>query len=180
MSDRRVEKVAIYNYVTEIFKEADYLYFVTYGGLSVKQFSEFRTELAKYGAKCLVLKNTYIKLGMGSIGVELPEGVNLTGDTAIVFGKGDPCAAAKAIKNFDVKNGDDELFVSFKSGVVENKFQDEAACKSLADMPPKEVLLSQLVMLMKTPGSKLVQTISMRKNSIVWLLENYIKKLENS
>ena len=180
MSDRRLEKVAIYNLVSSLFENSDFLYFITYNGMSVAQFSEFRGLIRKAGCGCVVLKNSYIKLGLESKGIELAEDFDLTGDTAVVSGQGEPCSVAKVIKNFDAKTEDEKQFVNFKSGVIDGKFQDEAACKELADLPPKEVLLSQLVMLMKTPGSKLVQTISMRRNSIVWLLDNYVKKLENN
>ena len=77
---------------------SDFLFFTGYKGLTVKEFSGLRDKLHDSGAKCVVLKNTYIKLGLKEAGVELPEDFQMTGDTLCVLGKEDPCAPAKVLK----------------------------------------------------------------------------------
>ena len=173
---RRIEKVVLNEYVGEIFKGNAFIYLVSYKGLSVAAMNDLRAKLYEIDARVLILKNTFIKLGLAAAEIELPEDFSLTGDTAIVYGEAvDPCPAAKALKAYSKEN--EEL--SFKGGVVEGKFQTATGVEELADLPPKEVLLSQLLGVMKAPGTKLVRVLSNRKSSLVWVLENLANKLEN-
>jgi large subunit ribosomal protein L10 len=176
MSDRRIEREVLLDYTSELFKGADFLFFTGYKGLTVKAFSELRGKLHKCNAKCVVLKKTYVRLALVEAGVEVPENFKLTGDTLCVSGKSDPCGVAKVLKE-ELKEYQQ---LASKVGVVEGKLVDAAMVNALADMPPKEVLLSNLLYIMKQPGRKLVQVLSQRKNSIVWLLENYANKLEEN
>ena len=57
----RNEKVHLVNYIGGLLKDSDYVYFVSYKGLTVKGFSEFRTQIAKHNAECHVLKNSLIR-----------------------------------------------------------------------------------------------------------------------
>jgi large subunit ribosomal protein L10 len=110
------------------------------------------------------------------MGIKVSDEFGLTGDTLVTYGSDDPCGAAKAIREFAKTNE----AIGFKSGVVDGKLVAADSIKSLADMPPKEVLLSQLLSVMKGPGQKLVRVLATRKNTIVWTLENYAKKLEEN
>ena len=176
MSNRRIEREVLLDYTSELFKDSDFLFFTGYKGLTVKEFSGLRDKLHESGAKCVVLKNSYIKLGLKEAGIELPEDFQLTGDTLCVTGKEDPVSPAKVLK--DESKQFEQL--ACKAGVVEGKVVEPALIKALADMPPKEVLLSQLLGVMKAPGQRLVKTISQRRSSIVWLFENYANKLEET
>jgi large subunit ribosomal protein L10 len=176
MSNRRIEREVLYEYVTELFKESSYLLFTSYTGLTVKDFAALRSDLRAAGAKCVVLKNSYLMLGIKEMGIEVSDDFELTGDTLVTYGAEDPCAAAKAIREY----AKDRDAVNFKAGVVDGKFVSADSIKNLADMPPKEILLSQLLGMMKAPGQKLVRVLSTRKNTIVWTLENYAKKLEET
>lgn len=176
MSDRRIEREVLLDYTSELFKDSDFLFFTGYKGLTVKDFSDLRDKLHECNAKCIVLKNTYVSLGLAEAGIEVPEDFKLTGDTLCILGKDDPCGPAKVLKD----ESKDHEQLACKAGVVEGKIVDPAMVKALADMPPKEVLLSTLLGVMKGPGQKLVRVLSQRKNSIVWLLENYANKLEDN
>ncbi len=176
MSDRRIEREVLLDYTSELFKDSDFLFFTGYKGLTVEQLSDLRGKLHECGSKCVVLKNTYIKLGLVKAGIELPEDFELTGDTLCVLGKDDPCAPAKILK--EASKNLEQLECKF--GIVESKVVDAALVKALADLPPKEALLSMLLYIMKQPGRKLVQVLTQRKSSIVWLLENHANKLEDN
>jgi large subunit ribosomal protein L10 len=176
MSNRRIEREVLLDYTSELFKDSDFLFFTGYKGLTVKEFSGLRDKLHSCGAKCVVLKNSYVKLGLKEAGIDVPEDFQMTGDTLCVVGKEDPCAPAKVLKE------ESKAFqqLECKAGVVEGKVVSSAMVKSLADMPPKEVLLAQLLGIMKNPGQRLVRTLTQRRSSIVWLLENHRNKLEDN
>ena len=177
MSDRRIEKAVLHQHVVETFQEASYIYVITYMGLTVEKITEFRGKLRDLDARCLVLKNTFIKLGLDELDVELPEDLELTGDTAVVLGgeNSDLAAVAKIIK----ESGKENKIVEFKFGIVEGAFQEEAALKAIAELPPKEVILAELLGVIKAPAQRLVQTLTTSRSKMVWLLTNYQEKLNN-
>ncbi len=177
MSDRRIEKVVLLEYVKELFENSPYAIFITYNGLSVQAAGELRDKVNAVGARCQVLKNSYLMLGLKEAGLEVPEDFELTGDTAVIFGsENDPVAPAKVVKEFSK----DHDVVTFKAGIVDGRFVDAADLAALADLPSREALLSILLGVMKAPGAKLVRVLSTRRSSLVWLLENHAKKLEES
>src|SRR6476619_3491088 len=69
-----------------------------YTGLKVTQFAELRTRLHGVGARCQVVKNSFLRLAMKDAG--LPEVGELAGQTAIVIGDKDVASAAKVLKTF--------------------------------------------------------------------------------
>ncbi len=67
--------------------------------MSVLQFAELRNRLAGAGAQCKVVKNTFLRRAAADVG--FPDlSKDLTGQTAIVTGESDVCAAAKVLKTF--------------------------------------------------------------------------------
>src|SRR5882762_165924 len=75
-----------------------FLFVADYTGLKVDQFAELRTRLYGAGARCHVVKNTFLRRAAKEAG--LPELTNLKGQTAIIVGDKDVAAAAKIVKSF--------------------------------------------------------------------------------
>ena len=174
MSEHRIERVQLLEYVTALLRDTPYVYFITFKGLSVAKATDLRRRLAAKGARCQVVKNTYLKLALGQAQIAVPPDFPLRGDTAAVLGAGgDPAAVAKAVKEFGKENAQ----VTFKAGILNGRCLSAAQLLALADLPPKEVLLAQLLMVLKGPATQLVRVLTARKNSLVWLLENYAAKL---
>ena len=57
----RSEKIHLVNYIAGLISESDYVYFISYVGLTVKELTEFRSQLCDAGAQVHVLKNTLIR-----------------------------------------------------------------------------------------------------------------------
>src|SRR6201996_1405584 len=81
-----------------------FLFVADYTGLKVAQFAELRNRLHTTGARCHVVKNTFLRRAAKDAG--LPELAELKGQTAIIVGDKDVAAAAKVLKT---------LLPSFKS-----------------------------------------------------------------
>ena len=98
----RSEKIAILNEVTERVKASDYCFIINYGGVDVVKIGALRAELRACDSRLLVVKNTFLAKVAKEKG--WPEDVSkmFQGPTAIVTGKGEPTAVAKATQ----KNGD--------------------------------------------------------------------------
>ena len=128
---------------------------VDYGGMTVPEFNDLRNRLSEGGAECHVAKNTYMKRALTDAG--LPDiSENLKGQTAFVTGEEDVCGAAKALANFAKEFSKPEI----KAGVLDGNPLDADEIKALAKLPPREVLLAQLLGVLNAPASKLLRTIN--------------------
>src|SRR6478736_8388938 len=75
-----------------------FLFVADYTGLRVDQFAELRNRLFNVGARCHVVKNTFLRRAVADAG--LPELGELHGQSAIIVGDKDVAAAAKVLKTF--------------------------------------------------------------------------------
>ena len=114
----RAERIQLGQYVNHLVKDSDFVFIVSYMGLTVAEFSELRNTIAELDAGCHVLKNTFIRRALEENGVALPEDDGLKGDTAVIFGSSDAAAVAKAIEKF----GKEHEQVAFKGGVLDGEF----------------------------------------------------------
>lgn len=172
----RAERIQLGQYVTNLVKESEFMFIVSYMGLTVAEFSELRASLADQDAGCHVLKNTFIRRALVENEIALPEDTGLTGDTAVIFGSGDAAAAAKTIETF----AKDHEQVAFKGGVLDGEFLTAADAKAVADLPPIEVLRSQLLGVLQAPSRDLVGVLNQKVSTIAYVLAAYQNKLEEN
>ena len=124
---------------------------VGYQGLKVAHLSELRKRLTQAGAEIHVVKNTVFNVAAKEAGIGDLNG-SLAGQMAVVTGKKDISAAAKALKNFAAEF--DKL--KFRFGYLNNQRLEEAAIVALADLPSLDVLRAKLLGLFNAPATKLV------------------------
>lgn len=171
----RNEQIQLVKQIGEMIGGADYVYFVSYSGLKVKDLSELRKQLGKEGAEFRVLKNTLIKKAAEALKIEGLDAVELTGGTAMVYGSGDPGAVAKVVTEFGKKN--DKL--SGKGGYLDGAVLGKADFGYLADLPAKPVLQAMLLGVLQAPSRNLVSVLNAKAASILNVLNAYHDKLEN-
>lgn len=151
----RPEKANIVKDLKDRLNASPFLLVTEYTGLKVGEFSELRTRLVAIGAECHVVKNSMLKIAAAELG--LPEMADaLVGQTAIVTGEQDICAAAKAIKTFAAEF----KRPSIKVGILDNAVLSAGQVQAIADLPPLPVLQAQLLGLLNSPASKLVRTLN--------------------
>jgi large subunit ribosomal protein L10 len=80
----------------------------------------------------------------------------LSGQTAFVTGASDVCAVAKVVANFQ-KEFESPVV---KAGILDGDVLSAEQVKGLAALPPREVLLAQLLSTINAPASKLVRTLN--------------------
>ena len=66
----RNEKHFLVKQISDMIGNADYVYFISFAGLTVKDFSELRNQLAAQNAVCHVLKNTLIRKAGEALKIE--------------------------------------------------------------------------------------------------------------
>lgn len=170
----RAEKTQMIRDISDMLNETNYVYFISYKGLSVDKFSELRSKLHKNESECHVLKNRLIKKASELHGPEKIKDIDLKDDTAVVIGKGDAGAVAKIISEFSKTNE----AVASKGGYFEGEVLAESDIKAIADLPSKEVLQAQLIGVIQAPARNLVTALNMAVSGIVNVLNAYKNKLE--
>jgi large subunit ribosomal protein L10 len=167
----RPEKTTIVEDLSTRLNSSPFLIVTEYTGMNVLQFSELRSRLAGAGAQCRVVKNTFLRRAAAEVGYpDLAD--NLSGQTAIVTGESDVCAAAKVLKGFSTEFQKP----SVKVGVLDKLIISKEQIKALADLPPKAVLQSQLLGVLKSPLQKLVLLLNEPGASLARLLKARAEK----
>jgi len=128
---------------------------VDYRGLKVAHFGELRKRLTLAGAEIHVVKNSIFRIAAKEAGVGELNGA-LDGQLAVVTGQKDISAAAKALKNFNAEFDKPK----FRFGYLNNERLEEAALKTLADLPSLDVLRATLLGLFNAPATKLVRLLN--------------------
>src|SRR5690349_14482600 len=145
MENPRAEKVAVVNEVREKLSSAGAAVLTEYRGLNVAAISQLRRQLREAGGEYKIYKNTLVRFAARDLGLEIEE--LLTGPTAIAFVDGDAAAVAKALRDYARTNP--SLIV--KGGLLGTKALSADDVKALAELPSREVLLSQLAGAMAAP-----------------------------
>jgi len=157
MGDPRPDKVAVVDEVREKFDSTDGALLTEYRGLDVPELASLRKELRAAGGEYKIYKNTLVRIAARERDLDLDE--LLTGPTAIAFvgekedgPPGDAAAVAKALKEF--AKGNDKLVL--KGGVLDGATLTADDIKALAELPSREVLLSQIAGLLQAPLAEFV------------------------
>jgi large subunit ribosomal protein L10 len=145
MENPRPEKVAVVDEVRERFDRADAALLTEYRGLDVSALQELRRALREAGGEYKVYKNTLVRFAAREAGLDIEE--LLTGPTAIAFvgerpdgSPGDAVLVAKALRDF----GKTHAALVIKGGVMDDRSLSADDTKALAEVEPREVLLSRL------------------------------------
>lgn len=158
-------KATIVEDLQQKLNASPYLFVADYTGLKVDQFAELRTRLYGAGARCHVVKNTFLRRAAKEAG--LPELTELRGQTAIIVGEKDVAAAAKVLKAFTAEFKKPEV----KTGVVDRVVVSTEQIKAIADLPAREVLLATLLGVLNAPASKLVRVLNEPASALVRLFQ---------
>ena len=150
----RAEKQLISNEYIERLKSSPYFIVVDYTGLKVAPMTELRKRLSGVGAEIHVVKSSIFRLAAVEAGIE-DLGGSMSGQMAVVTGKGDVAAAAKVVKTFHAEFDKPVL----KFGYMDNDRLDGSQLLELADLPPLDELRAKLVGLINTPATRLAQVI---------------------
>ena len=142
----RPDKVATVDEVKARVSSTSTAVVTEYRGMTVAQISTLRRQLRVLGADYKVFKNTLVRRAVSGTAVE-PISEFLDGPTAIAFVDGDVSAVAKALRDYTKVSPN--LIV--KGGVVDGKSLSKSDLTALADLPSRDVLLSQLAGLLASP-----------------------------
>jgi ribosomal protein L10 len=139
----------------------------------VAELSDLRSLLREANFEYRVVKNTLAKLASDGTDVSVAKD-SFKGPIGIAIGYDDPVLTAKKILEYAKKNN--KLKVS--GGLIDGALYAFADLKTVADLPPKKVLLSIVAGGFKAPLSKLAGALNATLSSFVYVLNALKNKRE--
>lgn len=142
-----------------------------YRGLTVDEITTLRRSLQENDAEYTVMKNTLAKIAVKDTEYE-PLSEFFKGPTAVVLGRADQVAPAKALTQFIKK----AKKVNIKGGLLDGKLLSENEVKQLADLPSKEELYARILGGLNSPATGLAMGISGVTRALAIALSEMVKK----
>ena len=126
------------------------IYLTDINRIDVAKMTQLRAEFRKQGLQYLVVKNTLAKIALERSGRTdiMPF---IEGPVGIAFANEEATAPARVIRDFQKANKE---LLEVKAMYVEGAVLPGSDCSRLADIPSREVLLSQLLGCLKAPMQK--------------------------
>ena len=153
MSLNRNEKAAVVADVAAQAARSQTLALAEYRGLTVEHLNKLRVDARAKGVYLHVLKNTLARRAVAGTPFESAS-ESMVGPLIYGFSE-DAVAAAKVIADFAKTN--DKLVL--KGGSYAGKALNADGVKALANIPSREVLLSQIAMLLQSPIASFARVI---------------------
>jgi len=179
----RPEKVEAVNEIKKMFEKARIAIFTEYQGaegLPVKEFQKLRKKLREGKAELKVVKNSLARKALKDMNIEnLSE--YFTRASAVAFGYDDPSVAAKALFDFakaQIKGKGDQGLPLIKGAWLDKAVIGADKVRFLATLPPKPILLAQLLGTMNAPITGLVTVLSGTLRAVVTAIDAIRKQKE--
>jgi len=166
------EKIEVVGELKERIQGSTVAIATQYKGINVEQATDLRRKLRAESVVLKVYKNTLVKRALDEL--ELGEAAAfLDGPTAWAFCE-DPVTPARVLKEFakGVKA------IVLNGGILEGKVVSQAQIQALAALPPRDVLLAQVVGTVAAPLRNLVGTLQAVPRNFVSVLDEIRKKKE--
>ena len=136
-----------------------------YRGLTVARMTELRQKLRETDGVFQVVKNSLFKLALEEAGFPFPA-EHMAGPVAVGYCLGEAPPMAKVLTDFAKEAPSLEI----KGAILGTNILDAEGVKGLADLPPREVLLAQLLGAVQGPMSNLVSTLNAPLRELVQVL----------
>ena len=155
-------------------QDAKGVFLTDFTGLTVEEITRLRREFRKVDVEYIVVKNTLARRSAQNVGLEkiIPY---LTGPTGLAISKADPIAPVRVI--YDFKKGKEKPAI--KSAFIEGQMLDQEAAEEMRNIPPRDVLLGQVVSGIAAPLSGLVGSLNALLTNLANVLDA-IKDKKNS
>jgi|SRR5579862_9816854 len=148
------EKERTIEQAREWYSKSSGIVFTDYKGLQVKEMQALRKDLRKKGAEIHVLKNTLFRIAAGDDATKLSDDLH-NGTTAFAFVFENEADVAKAL--LDYARTSKKLVV--KGGFFGGKALTSKEVEQLSQLPPRDVLLAQVIGAIAAPLTTLIGTI---------------------
>lgn len=152
-SQKKIETVAK---LKESLLKTKSIVLTDHTGTTHLQLEKLRKNIKKLGGDFLIVKNTLLKRALEE--TPFADKINkdlLTGPTSVLLSFKDEISPLKALVSVTRELN----LLKIKQGALTNKSLDDKEVIRLAELPPKEILLSQLIGMLKNPQTRLVYSL---------------------
>ena len=161
------EKKAKVEDIKNIFESGKAIIFADHSGIKAESTYSIRNRLYDIEATLKIVKNTLSLLAAGEAYEDLNLKEIFKGPTSLIISGDNVVKAAKLAKDFQKEF---ELF-KIKGGIIDGKLFAAEGIERLATLPPREVLLAQLLGVMMNPLTGLVTVLSGVSRNLVLVLD---------
>ncbi|MGH7949493.1 MAG: 50S ribosomal protein L10 [Candidatus Binataceae bacterium] len=163
---RRDQKSAVVAQLNERLRRAKMALLSEYRGITVAESTDLRRRLRAARGEMRVAKNTLIRRAIKGTRFENLE-PKLGGPVGLILSYDDPVEVAKTVASF--RELGDRFTV--RCGVLEGQELGAAEIQALATLPPREVVLAQLLGLLQAPATRLVRLLNEPASSLARLID---------
>lgn len=167
------EKKQIVQEIKEKVEKAQSVVLVDYRGLNVEEVTELRRKFREAGVEYKVYKNSLMRFAFKDAGYE-EFNKHLTGPNAVAFGYDDAVQPAKITNDFAKEHEKLEI----KAGIVDGNIVGLDEIKRLATLPPREVLIAQVLGGLNGPISGFANVLQGTIRQLVYVLDAVREKQE--
>lgn len=161
------KKQEVVKEIQDKLANAQLVIFTNFRGVTVAEITELREKLRLPGVEYKVCKNTMLDFALKNLGYSDYE-EKLFGPNAVIFSNEDLVTPAKVIAEFAKAHKKLEVI---KMGIVEGKFITADEVKNLAELPPREILVAQVLGTMQAPITSFVRVLNANITGLARALE---------
>ena len=170
----RQDKESLIDALKKEFAQSEAAYLVGYSGLSVNSMQILRGKLREKGARLKVAKMRLFKRALSDDAVYEGLVPHLREQCGVVFAQQEPTSIAKVLFDFSKENE----ALNIVLGCVEREVLDASGVRYLATLPPRDVLLAQVVGTMQMPITLFVGVLNMLLVRLLFVLKQIAEKKE--
>lgn len=162
----RIKKEEMVKNLKEKFLNSEGIFVTSFKGFTVAESNEIRKLIREKGGEFRVVKNTLIRIASQETPVQ-PVNEYIEGPTALVIAYKDPIEIAKVLNKF-VK---DHPSLKIRGFVIQGKEFEASAIEELVKLPPKEVLLAQVLGTLQAPIANFIGVLSAIIRNFLYVLK---------
>jgi len=153
---RKPEKAEIVQKLQEQVAGAHISILADFTGLTVEDMTRLRRQLQEAQGQLKVVKNTLLQRATAGDNPLEPLTRDLAGPNALTLGFQDPVAVTKVL----IKFAQDKPQLKIKAGLLGDSLLSAKDLEALSKLPPREVLLAQLLGVLQNVPTALVTVMS--------------------
>ena len=167
----RAEKAASIDSLQQDFGRASLAVVAEYRGLTAGQMNNLRAAVRKVDGRFRVAKNSLAKRAVGE-GGSAEIATLMRGPVAMIL------AFKDAVAKVAVKFAADLPKLEIKGAVLDGQVLKADGVQALANLPPREVVLAQLLGLLQAPATHLVRLLNEPATRVARLVDAVAKQRE--
>jgi large subunit ribosomal protein L10 len=170
------KKIQMVESLQEVFTKCTVGILTDYRGLTTAELTNLRRRLREAGIEYRVVKNSLAQFAAKQAGKE-ELASSFEGPVAVALGYGEIQAAAKSLDDYIRTT---KSILSIKAGFMEGRVLSAGEVETLAKLPSREVLISQVMAGMQSPITGLVNVLAGPIRGLMGVLQARIQQMEGA